>query len=284
MNGDGGVAVSRVEPCANRGDKLHDLQLLHDLAIINARVVAEMGQLPIGGLSFAPKRKPSIAASSSILPPSVDAGHQENETMDFKSMTVAASIALAACAPAQQGKPRYKLNPNPERAYSIAITITDAPGPHEVSSSRLQYDISDQQCLPEIRNFAGVQTEPKRTSIPLPLTKVANGRYVGTIYLDAISAEDLYGRGICRWELAGIFVTADMQFDSRHFYPSLAVWYTPDMLLSEQANTFYFWKDGLARPDPNYPAILEAQGPKTMRAGIEAEVFSVTFSSRAVVP
>ncbi|WP_454832832.1 hypothetical protein [Pseudoxanthomonas wuyuanensis] len=268
---------------ANAGDKLHDLQLRRDLDIINGRTTSELGPLPPGGLPVAPRRKPNLPASASTMPLPMKAGHQENETMDFRSMAVAASMVLTACAPVQEEKPSRKLNPDPKRAYTITMTIAGASGPYEISKGSLQYNIADQQCLPPVRNFAGVQTEPTHTSISFPLTKVADGSYVGTIYLDAMAEENFYGRGICRWELAGIFVTADMQFNSKHFYPSLALWYTPEMLLSEQAKTFYFWKDGLGRPDPSDPAILEAQGPKAFRAEIEAEVFSVTFSSRAVV-
>lgn len=267
---------------ANEGDKLHNLQLLRDLSIINARTAGELGPLPVGGLPAAPKRKPNLPSCEATRALPIDSDENQESEMNMKSMAVAASMALAACTPVQEEKISHNLNKNPKQAYTVTMTIVDAPGPYEVSRSSLQYDISNRQCLPPIRNFAGVQTEPRSTSIPFPFTKVSDGRYVGTIYLDAMSEEDLYGRGICRWELAGIFVRADMQFNSEHFYPELALWYTPEMLLSEQAKTFYFWRDGRGRPDPSDPAIFEAQGPKFFRAEIEAEVFSVTFSSKAV--
>ena len=275
--------VARMKLCANKGDKLHDLQLLRDLEIIYVRTVAELGPLPVGGLPAATKRKPNLPSCEAAKAFPIDSDDNQESEMSMKSMVVATSMAFAACAPVQEEKPLHKLNKNPKHGYIITMDIVDASGPYEVSRSSLQYDISNQQCLPPIRNFAGVQTEPKSASIPFSLTKVADGRYVGTIYLDAIYEEDFYGRGICQWELAGIFIAADMQFNSRHFYPELALWYTPEMMISEQVETFYFWKDGRGRSDPADPTIWEAQGPKVFRAELEAEVFSVVFSSRAAV-
>nr|WP_045739294.1 hypothetical protein [Xanthomonas sp. MUS 060] len=58
-------------------DPLHDLQLLRDMAIINARVRAELGPLPRGGLPVEPKRKPALPphlpdAASATHPPEDD--------------------------------------------------------------------------------------------------------------------------------------------------------------------------------------------------------------------
>ena len=165
MKGDGGVAVSRVELCANRGDKLHDLQLLHDLAIINASAMTELGPLPAGGFPVVPKRRPNLPGSVSAVPPSTHTDHQENETMDFKSMAVMASMALAACTPVQdastsaegrEGEPLRKLNPNPERAYVITMKIEGAPGPFAVVRGSAQYDVENAPECGRYLKFAGV--------------------------------------------------------------------------------------------------------------------------------
>lgn len=49
-------------------DRLHDLQLLRDLEIINTRTIRALGPLPPGGLLVLPKRKPDLPKPVRILP------------------------------------------------------------------------------------------------------------------------------------------------------------------------------------------------------------------------
>jgi len=53
-----------IAPCfeqrPNTGDKLHALQLLRDLVLINERTAQVLGPLPIAGLPAALKRKPNL--------------------------------------------------------------------------------------------------------------------------------------------------------------------------------------------------------------------------------
>nr|WP_045737937.1 hypothetical protein [Xanthomonas sp. MUS 060] len=77
-------------------DRLHDLQLLRDMAIINARVRAELGPLPPGGLPVEPKRKP---ARPPHLPDAASAPHSpEDDPMKLHHLAATAIMPLALTA------------------------------------------------------------------------------------------------------------------------------------------------------------------------------------------
>ncbi|WP_152640376.1 hypothetical protein [Xanthomonas sp. MUS 060] len=80
----------------NVRDPLHDLQLLRDMAIINARVRAELGPLPPGGLPVEPKRKPT---RQQHLPDAASAPHlPEDDPMKLQHLAATAIMPLALTA------------------------------------------------------------------------------------------------------------------------------------------------------------------------------------------
>ena len=82
-------------------DLAHTLQLLRDLAIINARTVQELGPLPPGGLPMTVKRKPDLPRPARPPAP-LHVETEEDETMTWNPITATAAFAiagtLAACA------------------------------------------------------------------------------------------------------------------------------------------------------------------------------------------
>lgn len=77
-------------------DLSHALQLLRDLAVINARTVRELGPLPPGGLPPVHKRKPDLPRAAAQTPMLITIGTQEDDAMYWSK--IAASTALAAVA------------------------------------------------------------------------------------------------------------------------------------------------------------------------------------------
>lgn len=77
----------------------HDLQLLRDLEIANARTVAELGPLPPGGLPVVPKRR--VDAKGRPLFERADHQTTEKDEMKLNQMAAAAAMtaALVACEP-----------------------------------------------------------------------------------------------------------------------------------------------------------------------------------------
>lgn len=80
----------------------HEETLRRELAIINARIAAELGPLPMGGLPAVPKRR--IDAKGRLLPALTSHETTEANTMKLNQMAAAAAItvAMAACEPTQK--------------------------------------------------------------------------------------------------------------------------------------------------------------------------------------
>ena len=95
----------------------------------------------------------------------------------------------------------YRLNPNPQQAYEVVLTIQDAPGPFKVLRWSAGYKAAD--CTYIVNDWAGVRGFPEHR-VELPFTQRPDGSYVATVYLDAMLDEDYYGNGICEWKLTDV--------------------------------------------------------------------------------
>ncbi len=242
----------------NIGDKLHDLQLLRDLAIINIRTVAEMGSLPAGGVPVVEGRKLKLPRSIPAVPSLTRAYHQDKQTMDFKPMAVAAGMALAACTPMENpshdGRSphvaasrkddspmqahKFRLNPNPLQRYHITLTIRNAPGPFEKVGFGAAYEAKD--CSYVISELGGVRGNPDQ-SVEMQFKKLDSNTYVGTMHLDAMIDEDYYGNGVCHWRLTGMGVElmATGAEEETRFSSSLDA----QSIMAQEVKTVYFLKE-----------------------------------------
>ncbi len=283
---------------ANEGDKLHDLQLLRDLSIINAHTVSELGSLPAGGLLIVPKRKPYLPGSISTASPSVGGDHQENETMDYRSMAVMAGIALSGCVPVSDSSRdelrsnaedlrkdslmqthKFRLNPNPRRRYDIIMTIKDAPGPFGVVGLSAKYYAD---CWYVVDKFAGALAQP-RYSISPEIRKLDEVTYVSTVYLDPLIDEDYYGNGICRWRLNAVSVglMATGSDGETRFSGHISL----EKMIDKEPVVTYFWKERYPREE-GYGNFLDS-GDSTLDAvpvDKRREFFAVTLNSQEVQP
>ncbi|MGC1550453.1 MAG: hypothetical protein WA777_18180 [Rhodanobacter sp.] len=81
-------------------DRLYDLQLLRDLAIVNERTARELGPMPPGGLPVIPKRKPK-SWRHDVLPVSANQKSKEDEVMKLTKLAAVAALAAGtmACNP-----------------------------------------------------------------------------------------------------------------------------------------------------------------------------------------
>lgn len=87
------------KPQARSPGLSHDLQLLRDLEIANARTVVQLGPLPPGGFALQPKGKPGMPYQP--LPAPADHETMEDETMKWNQAAAIAAMTtgLAACEP-----------------------------------------------------------------------------------------------------------------------------------------------------------------------------------------
>lgn len=211
--------------------------------------------------------------------------------MDFKSMAAAASMALAACAPVQdfstsveegKDKPLRKLNRNPKRAYTISMTIENAPGPFAVVRGSAQYDVENHVECGRYVEFSGVHLS--MTSLEdFPLTKVSDAEYRGIVYSDLIMDEDYFGRGVCRWKLtqAQVILKATGEDADTRFLPDLGA----EAVHAEKSETRYFWKERYPREDgydrfPEFGDMTLDEVPD----GRRGEFFAIKLTAQEVKP
>ncbi|WP_196297473.1 hypothetical protein [Xanthomonas albilineans] len=194
-------------------DPLHDLQLLRDMAIINARVRAELGPLPPGGLPVEPKRKPAPwpyrpAAASAPHPP-------EDDPMKLHHLAATAIMPLALTAAGcskgidvgNDGATGH-LNPHPVKRYEV-IATSHAPGPWDSIKGYIGYDVINEKCVP-MMPFVGVRQTPN-TGLDVPMTQVDDHTWKGYFYRDALLDEDYFKLGVCHWDVTSVGVSAKGQ-------------------------------------------------------------------------
>ncbi|MEH6421276.1 hypothetical protein [Pseudomonas sp. CGJS7] len=98
------------------------------------------------------------------------------------------------------------LNKAPKQKHELNFSLKGEPGPFSVAKAFATYDITNKTCLPPADNFQGVQMAKSALTLPLDLAKGADGSYVATVAADAVAESDLYGHGICHWQLASAHI------------------------------------------------------------------------------
>ena len=210
----------------------------------------------------------------------------------------AMAVALAACAPARndmdpkpdasatdatQDAPRRKLNPSPRRAYTITLTIRNAPGPFGSVEGVAQYDVDNEDTCGQVNGSTG--TPYRMTSNePFSLRKVSESEYQGTIHADLIQDEDYYGKGICRWSLTEVRARLRATGDERETR------FVPDMLaaqvLAQQSVVTYFRtaiypRDAIIHGWANFGQVDRQKFAPKIR---DEDLFTVTLSTFKAQP
>lgn len=111
-------------------------------------------------------------------------------------------------------------------------------------------------------------------------TKVSEDTYRGTIYLDRMLDEDIYGNGICRWQIVQVAarLKATGAREETRFVASLS----GRALASGKSETHYYWKHGYpVESIPDYPD--HGQSERTMfKQEVQGELFSIKLSSEEI--
>ncbi|RMH93227.1 hypothetical protein EBB59_06230 [Lysobacter pythonis] len=174
-----------------------------------------------------------------------------------------------------------KLNPTPQQAYEITLTIDNAPGPFAVVEGAAQFDVTNEGECGYIDPISGALH--RITSIePFPLTKLSDNEYKGIIYLDYMQDDAYYDRAVCHWEFTVVSAKLRATNDeiSTRFRPRIF----RKSVLAETSTTTYFWRGGYPRDEmANYPD-SGYRTPERFKPEIRNDLFSITLSARKVTP
>ena len=212
------------------------------------------------------------------------------------AFSLAFTLALAACTPSgidmtdatsapqsvarKREQPQYRQNPQPKQAYRITMTLADVPGPFASMTALAQYDVANKECLRPPKDNPDGHTAPVPTKdVEIPLLKVSDTEYVGTVYADRMLDEDYTGRGVCHWQLMQfrVHMKATGAEGETLFIPSID--YTK--LLPTQPETVYFNKisyprlesSSLKEPIDTGESNRSSFGPSIQ----DDDLFAVTF-------
>lgn len=135
--------------------------------------------------------------------------------------------------------PLRRLNPAPQRAFEVRVTLDRAPGPFASVSAVAQYDVSNEAECGKKDELAGVFLSITSNE-PVTLKRISDTEYAGTVYADGIVDEDYYGRGVCHWELteARVVLQAGKDAADTRFVADLPA----AAILGQGARTRHFWK------------------------------------------
>lgn len=176
--------------------------------------------------------------------------------------------------------PVPKRNPNPT-AYEITMTIENAPGPFGVVKAAMQYDVSNQQCLPRLGGMAGTRVSALEW-VEIELQRVSPNTYRGRFYDDLLVDEDYYGLGVCRWSLVttqfrlqATGAKGETEFTEHLFHRDLT---------GASAIRNYYWKGYYPHAFiEDFPAGGERDVSK-FKPDVRDELFVLDFSIRKITP
>lgn len=136
----------------------------------------------------------------------------------YAQLLLTSLIALSSSACGSSMKtPDIKQNPHPTQRYDVTLTLQGAPGPFDSITGSVDYQVSNNRCVP-LTPISGATIVPQK-NVPLALTRVSDNVYKGTLYTDLFQDEDYYGLGVCHWEVVAAGI--ELKVRNLDFSPSL---------------------------------------------------------------
>ncbi|MEG2805029.1 hypothetical protein [Stenotrophomonas sp.] len=181
--------------------------------------------------------------------------------------------------------PLRTLNPAPQRAFEVRVTLDGAPGPFATASAVAQYDVTNEAECGQKDELAGVFLSITSNET-VALKRVSDTEYAGVVYVDGIVDEDYYGRGVCHWALteARVVLQAGKDAADTRFVADLPA----ASVLGQGSRTRYFWNGYYPRAEMagfrefGNADLASAQG---RQAEDQREAFfSVTLAAREMTP
>lgn len=139
-----------------------------------------------------------------------------------------------------------QVNPSAQQRYVLTARIQDAPGAFDRFEGSVDYDVSNERCVP-LTPFEGATITPSK-EIPVQLTRQSDGSFEGTIFLDKLADADYFGLGVCHWAISSASFSAVK--GRSHF----RVFLSRSDLAAHRESHMYFVGEGYRRLGIDYPS------------------------------
>jgi hypothetical protein len=165
-----------------------------------------------------------------------------------------------------------KLNPAPKQSYALIFDFSGLPGNIENVMATADYAVENVECVPA-QPVSGARLRPEH-SLDLELQRIDANRYAATLHADALTDENYFGLGVCRWVLHW----ATLRFDSpnNRFIGAISA----EQIESNQQQVLHYLTSDYQNPaDPPSVVFGEETDLYTVEAGPR---FTLTIRSHGV--
>jgi hypothetical protein len=178
------------------------------------------------------------------------------------------SVFITGCS-MSHGDPKHpKKNPHPVQRYEV-IATADAPGPWDTVKGYVSFKVANLDCVPQ-DSFTGARNVPN-TNFEFEMTRTGPKTWAGHFYRDTLQDEDLFGQGVCKWNVSTVgaefivhgtsFTSSDLLTTFIRHGPEAAYFKKSDFLNGASNEDEAL---GLASSNPLYAANPEAFFPITV--------------------
>jgi hypothetical protein len=168
---------------------------------------------------------------------------------------------------------RVQRNPAPTKGHRIIVSVEGAPGPLTHAEATAHYSGVDSYGCRYPTTGLGTFSVPN-PRVPVPVTRLPDGRFELTVYDDALLATDLFGTGVCEWMTAGptIWLAADNDADAT----TLVINILGRDFRERLPATHFFWRGDFPTPGSPKRSVGGIVDRERFGAQVQDELFTIT--------
>ena len=140
----------------------------------------------------------------------------------------ACTLLLMACSKPEQKAPPE--NSSASEAFTFEVWAEGAPRPITSATMTAYYQVMDSSCLPS-KPISGASAVSWNHLISAEVKPLGDGRFATTLFNDRFLDTDLYGLGVCDWELVFVeTILNDGTVRIRHTGSATTEWNEPEQI------------------------------------------------------
>lgn len=171
---------------------------------------------------------------------------------------------------------RVQRNPSPVQGHRIIVSVEGAPGPLNHAEARAHYQGVDSYGCRYPTTGLGTFSVPN-PSVPVPVTRLPDGRFELTVYEDALLATDLFGTGVCEWEMGGPVIWLRVRPESDA--TSLVISYPGSEFRERRPATNYFWRGVFPDSASQGRSIAGVLDRERFGVEVQDDLFTITVAT-----